>query len=370
MTYAVDNRPAKGTAIVARKTVEELLKMRDRYDLTFIHYDGCDDPIYGHGVPEVLFPTLKPNLLNKRLLRQIYYFLTTKDSYDLIQWFQPRLYPLFWLAPAKRLVVAVHGAGDWDKNAPFDLMRHVFNWTVRLFRRSIDTALVGSSYAKRDVMENYKFADGQVEVILNGADESFYPRSAAEVEAVREKYKLPAKFLMNVARLNHNKNAFRTIRAFDRYLKDSRDDKTCFVNIGANGSEQQEVLGFLARSDFRNRISLVQYVDAEDLPAFYCASSGLVFPLLFEGFGLPAIEAMRCGVPVVVSKTAYPEISEEEALLVDPESEEEIANAMRILISDGAARARLAERGYKKAQDFTWKAMGEQLARTYDRILG
>ena len=144
MTYAIDGRQAKGTAVVAQHWTEALLEARDRFDLTFIHYEKSSEDIYNHGVREVILPRFRVQFLNRRSLRMIYYFLTTKDEYDIMQWFQPRLYPFFWLAPTKHIVVAVHGAGDVVKGAPFNLMRHIFNWTLMLFKWRVSAALVGS----------------------------------------------------------------------------------------------------------------------------------------------------------------------------------------------------------------------------------
>lgn len=369
MTYSIDGRMAKGTAIVARKSVDEIIKHKDEFDITFIHFDKTEDPIYTHGIREVIFPRFKWNVLNRRFFRMMYYFLSTKDRYDVVHWFQARLYPFFWLAPAKYIIASLHGAGDWDKNAPFDMMRHVFNWSARLCNKKIRYALAGSEYAKNDIVKYYKIAPERVVVIHNGAEAMYYPRPAEEIVAVKKKYNLPERFVMNVARLNHNKNAFTVIRAFVKYLKDSGDMETQFVNIGAKGVEEVAVKEFIEQSGYKDRITLVGYVEIEDLAAFYCSSQGLVFPLLFEGFGLPIIEAMKCGTPAVISETSFPEITNNESILVNPYSEEDIAHAIKELLTNTARKESMIKNGLALSAKFTWEELGRQTMDLYKGLM-
>lgn len=368
MTYAIDNRPAKGTAIVARKCVEELLRSQNEFDLTFIHYEKCDDPIYAHGVKEIIMPTFAWSFLNRRSLRQILFFLTSRESFDIIQWFQPRLYPFFWQAPATHIVVEVHGAGDVAKEAPFDIGRLLFNWTVKTFIRRIDRGIVASEFAKRDIIEKYGFLEEQVRVVHNGADPSFRPSTPERVAAVKEKYGLPNNFFLGVGRLNPNKNVFRTLQGFERFLALSPESDFFFVNIGAQGTDKSLIDAWLSESSARDRIQFVPYVDADDLPAVYGAAYALVFPLLNEGFGLPAIEAMACGTPTIVSNTAYPEIDTTEAMLVDALEVEDIANAMLQLMQNLDLRAQLVSNGFIKAQKLTWEEMGNGLRAIYREL--
>ena len=157
MTYAIDGRKAKGTAVVARKSVEALLRARDRFDLTFLHFEKSDDWVYQHGVREVIFPTFRWRIFNHRFFRMTYYFLSTRDRYDIIEWFQSRLYPLFWLAPTRYIVAALHGAGDLSPDGRFILSRSIFNWTLKLFNKKVSIAIAGSEYAKKDIVEKYGF---------------------------------------------------------------------------------------------------------------------------------------------------------------------------------------------------------------------
>jgi len=369
MTYAIDGRRAKGTAIVARKCVEALLERRDEFDLTFIHYEKSDDPIYSHGVREVIFPSPVIPFLNFRSLRQIYYFLTTKDRYDIVHWFQARVYPLFWLVPAKQIVVTVHGAGDFTPDNRILLSRSVFNWTLKLFNKKVDAAIGGSEFAKNDIVEKYGFSPDRVHVVNNGVESYFEPATAETIAAVKKKYALPDLFFLNVARLEHVKNAFRTMRAFEKFAREAPQSDIHFVNVGNKGLEEPLVNAFLKKSPFRDRMHLVGYIEENDLPAVYSAAYALVFPLMNEGFGLPALEAMACKTPVVVSETAFPEIQPVEAILVDALSEDSIAKAMQQLVGHPEIREGLIERGYAKAKTLTWEETGRKVIGIYKKLL-
>lgn len=369
MTYAIDNRPAKGTAIVARKCVEELLKTQDEFELTFIHYGKAKDPIYEHGVADVVMPTFRWPLLNKRSLRQIYYFLTTRDRYEVIQWFQPRLYLFFWRAPALHKVVEVHGAGDVTKEAPFDVMRYVFNWTVKSFIRHIDAAIVSSRFAAHDIIKYYGFKPDQIRIIYNGVDAAFVPALSDEIARVRKKYNLPEKFFIGVGRLNPNKNVFTCLKAYEQYRAAHPDSGIEYVNIGAQGTERKDIDAWLAKSPVKDHIQLVDYVETEDFPAVYSAALALIFPLLNEGFGLPAIEGMACGLPALVAETAYPEIGRDEAVLVNAVRVDEIAAGMERLASDTALREELSKKGRARASSFSWENMGKELSALYRELL-
>jgi len=365
LTQTIDGRLAAGTALVARKYIEALLSRPGEFELTFIHYEKSDDPIYSLGVREVVLPAFRLPFLNRRFFRLIYYFRTTKDRFDIMQWFQPRLYPFFWWAPAKHIVATLHGAGDLDPDNPFVFMRTVFNWTLKTFHRKVAMAIAGSDYAKKDIVRGYGFEPAHVTVINNGIDASFSPANPQEIARVKEKYHLPEKFFLGVARHIPTKNVLRTIRAFEQFAAMYGKDDIHFVHVGSRSDDSQKLDAILEKSPVKDRTHLITYVEQSDLPALYSSAFALVFPILNEGFGLPAIEAMACGTPAILSKTAAPEIVQGEAMLVNVLSEKEIADAMYALANNPDLRAAVAQKGRAKAATFTWEATGNKLIAIY-----
>lgn len=369
LTYAVDGQKAQGTAIVARKSVEAFARHRDEFDVTLLHYDPSDDPIYTLGFREVLFPTFRIKFLNRRSLRMIYYFLTTKDRYDVMQWFLPRLYPLFWLAPARYIIATLHGAGDLTPDGRFILSRTVFNWTLKLFHRKVRMALAGSEYARKDIIRGYGFDAERVVTINYAAEHTYSPAAEAEIKRVKKKYDLPEKFFLGLARHIPTKNVVRTMQAFDVFCEKDVDSGLHFVHVGRKDVDTPRLEEVVRNSKYGERIHMVNYVDENDMRAIYSAAYALVFPILNEGLGLPTMEAMRCGTPTVTSHTAFPEIQEDEAVLVDPYRVEEIAAAMQKLAIDPALRQKISESGLEKAKQFTWEVMGEKLIALYREMI-
>jgi len=369
MTYAIDGRKAKGTAVVARKSVEALLRARNQFELTFLHFERSDDAIYSHGVREVMFPVFRLRYLNHRFFRMTYYFLTTKDRYDVVEWFQSRLYPFFWLAPARYIVAALHGAGDLTPDGRFILSRTIFNWTIKLFNKKISMAIAGSEYAKKDIVAKYGFGPARVVAINFGVEAAYRPADSAAIEEVRNKYHLPKKFFLGMARHIPTKNVVRTFQAFDRYCATAPHSDFHFVHVGVEDVETPELQKIIEESPSGDRFHLITYVEQQDLAAIYSAAYALVFPLLNEGFSLPPLEAMACGTPAIISKTAAPEITGDDAILVDPYHVDEIADAMRRLAVDPSLRERFAKNGLAKAKQFTWERMGEKLIGVYDELM-
>lgn len=368
MTYAIDGRKAKGTAVVARKSVEALLKEGERFELTLLHFEKSDDPIYTHGVREVIFPRFSLRVLNHRFFRMTYYFLTTKDQYDIVQWFQSRLYPFFWLAPARYIVATLHGAGDLTPDGRFILSRSMFNWTLKLFNKKISMAIAGSEYAKNDIVEKYGFDPLRVVAINFAVDSSYKPASESEIEAVKQKYDLPKTFFLGIARHIPTKNVVRTFQAFDRYCAAAPENNFHFVHVGVQDIETVQLEKIVNESLYKDRYHFITYIEQSDLAALYSAAHTLVFPLLNEGFSLPPLEAMACGTPAIISKTAAPEITSNDAILVDPYSVEEIAGALQSLAEDPTVREQFAAAGRKKAAEFTWERMGDKLVALLERI--
>lgn len=370
LTYTIDGRLAKGTAIVARKCAEYLMARPDEFDVTLLHFEKSDDMVYTHGGREVIFPSFRWSFLNRRSLRMIYYFLTTKDRYDFMQWFQPRVYPFFFCAPTKHHVVFIHGAGDiTEDKIKFILSRRVFNWTLMFLGRFIRATIGGSEYSRKDIIRRYGLPPEQVFVINNGVESAFSPRSSHEIESVRIKYKLPERFFLDVARLIPHKNLMRTLRAYDQFRDRNPDSDIHFVNLGAKGQIRPEVDRFLAETKYRDSIHLVPYVEQDDLSAVYSAAYALTFAVENEGFCLPAIESMASGTPAIISDTAAPDISADDAYLVNALDERSMAEAMHAFAHDKELRERYRVAGLKKAAVLTWDQTGGKLVDLYRLIL-
>jgi len=168
------------------------------------------------------------------------------------------------------------------------------------------------------------------------------------------RYGVTAPYFLYVGTLEPRKNVLRSLRAFSRLAPSLPDHR--FVIAGAPGWKYDDVLREAARPELARRVEMRGYVPEDELPALYRNAAAFVYPSLYEGFGMPVIEAMACGTPVLASNVAaLPELAEGAALLVDPLDEAAIASAMHALGSDAALRRRLREAGPVRAARYSWE---------------
>ncbi|HAJ06570.1 MAG TPA: glycosyltransferase family 1 protein [Chloroflexi bacterium] len=225
--------------------------------------------------------------------------------------------------------------------------------------------LADSESTKNDLIELYKVPFEKVSVIYPGVSSDFRPVSNInECEKVRIKYNLGDQpFVLSVGTLQPRKNHSMLIRAFDLALRDSNYN---LVLAGGVGWEYDEVFELVRKLDLKERVLFPGFVEDLDLPALYSSSSIMGFPSIYEGFGLPVIEAMACGVPVFVSTSScLPEVVGQSALLVDPYDLTGMADTLSNLIFDLKLRENLRSKGLDRAKLFSWEDAANKLLQIY-----
>jgi glycosyltransferase involved in cell wall biosynthesis len=254
-----------------------------------------------------------------------------------------------------------HGSKRW--------LRHLANgWSAR--RASHVIAV--SAATRDDLVRHYKIGAERISVVHHGVDPSFRPAASTRVAAVRERYGLECPYFLFVGTLQPRKNYGRLLAAFGKFVDDD-SAKHRLALVGATGWQSDRldrVLGTLGRRA-RDRVRRLGFVPDSDLPPLLTGAAGLVFPSLHEGFGLPALEAMACGAPVVASNTSsFPEVVGEAGLLVDPLSVTAITQGLARLATDAVLRGELRHRGLARAASFTWERAGHQTLDVLRRAAG
>ena len=232
-----------------------------------------------------------------------------------------------------------------------------------------DHILADSAATRADLVELYRTPPDKISVLYCGIHESFQPvTEAAALDGVRRKYGLGAgPFILAVSTIQPRKNYVRLIQAFSRLkLRDVR-----LVIAGGKGWLFEEIFAEVERLGLQERVAFPGFVADEDLPALYSAASVLAYPSLYEGFGLPMLEAMACGTPVVASTAAcLPEVAGDAAWLVPPTEVEALAAALEEALTDEAARADMIRRGRARAAQFNWASSAQQLLELYRKLVG
>ena len=368
MSYSMDNRPAKGTALYTRKLIENLLN-DDRYDFYLVHYDKVDDPLYKKA-QEIIMPEVHL-LFGTRFVRQLLFFWKyRKEKFDIIHWFQPRLYPFFWFAPARSIVVTAHGAGDITAPSHFVFSRMVFNFIMCNFNKHIDACIAVSNFARDEIVEYYKIVKEKVFVTYNGGGEDYEPIPKKEAqEIIKLNYLISNPYILDISRLVPHKNVSSLVRAYIK-TKETYNIEQDLVIVGYKGYSYKEVSALVESSAFAPPVHFIEYVKVEDLNALYSGADLFVFPSLNEGFGFPIIESMASGTPVITSNiTSMPEVSQDAALLVDPNNINDIVEKIYRVLSDHTLSDSLREKGLRRAKDFTWKQTSEATKKIYEKML-
>ena len=250
-------------------------------------------------------------------------------------------------------------------------------WMTRLALRAARHVIAISEFTRRDFMTEFGLQPEQITAIPLAADPAFQSQPPEAIAAVRARYDLPERFVLYLGSNKPHKNLARLVEAWQNASSkwqmaigslviagswDERypDARELAHSSGANTSPKN---GQLPASSFQLPIWLGPVPEA-DLPALYSAAAAFVFPSLYEGFGLPVLEAMACGTPVICSNTSsLPEVAGDPsagsgpsaALLVDPLDTEALADALRLVLTDDSLRAELRRRGLARAARFTWQ---------------
>jgi glycosyltransferase involved in cell wall biosynthesis len=237
------------------------------------------------------------------------------------------------------------------------------------YLRAADVIVTPSACSKQDAIEFYGLPESKIIVIPEAPAPYFKPAAGqTELDRVRQKYHLPEKFILHVATIEPRKNLSRLLDAFQSLLADWPDLKLVF--IGKKGWLYESFFEKLQAMGLQELVIFPGYIAEEDLPACYQLAEVFAFPSLYEGFGLPPLEAMACGTPVVSShSSSLPEAVGEAGLLVDPTNTAELATALRRVLEDLRLKADLRQRGLLQAQKFSWAKATDRLIEIYQSLL-
>jgi glycosyltransferase involved in cell wall biosynthesis len=266
----------------------------------------------------------------------------------------------------RRSVVTVHDLGYLsypEAHTPGD--RRYLDGSTRWNARRATLVVADSAATRADLIRAYGVDGRKIRVIYLGRDETLAPvRDGGSLADVRARYGITGRYLLYVGTLQPRKNLARVIAAFARTAADPAFADLQLVLAGKKGWLYDDLFAQVERLDLAGRVVFPGYIEDADLPALLSGALAFVFPSLFEGFGIPVLEAGACGVPVITSNTSsLPEVAGDAALLVDPHDVDAIAEAMYRLVTDDALRSELARRGLANVQRFSWeKCARETLA--------
>lgn len=243
-------------------------------------------------------------------------------------------------------------------------LNQVVPWSVQRATH----VLADSVATQQDLVTLWQVPPEKVSVLYCGVDARFRPATAAEKTAVRARYGLGERpYLLSVGTVQPRKNYDLLLQAFAQISPHIPHN---FYIVGGKGWLYDDLLASVDRLGLTDRVQFLGFIDDQDLPALYGAASLFLFASLYEGFGIPLLEAMACGAPVISSNaSSLPEVTGEAAVLLPPRDPDAWAAGIRALLNDPTALAERRQAGLQQAQTFTWSQAAQQLMALYDRLL-
>ena len=251
-----------------------------------------------------------------------------------------------------------------------------FYLTRRVLRRAARVIAV-SQFTRNEIEKLLAIPDARIEVVYNAIDERFLHGHATEADRdlIAQRYLVNYPFILYAGAIRPHKNVVRIIEAFSALKSELQKEEQFpdlkLIIIGDDLSSHPRLRRTVVRSGVQNDVRFLGFVPIEVLRIFYDVAKIFVFPSLYEGFGLPPLEAMAHGTPVVTSNTSsLPEVAGNAALLVNPENVFEIRRALQRALLDPALRERMKQRGYEQAQRFSWTTSVTRILEIYREVAG
>jgi glycosyltransferase involved in cell wall biosynthesis len=345
-----------GVSVYTQNLVENLLKIDKKND--YLLFGGSlrqKDKLQKFGAKIFSFPpTLADFVWNRLHLFPIENFLGTIDVFHSSDWTQP---------PTKAAkVTTIHDFGFLKyPEVAHPKIKAVMERRFKWIKKEVDLIIAVSQATKKDIMEILNIPEEKIRVIYEAVSEDVNQvKDQKIIQKVKKKYGLKGNYLLSVATLEPRKNLKRIIKAF--YLLKKKD--LSLVIVGKPGWDEEISQWGLKNKD--QRIIFTGYISHEDKQALYSGGTCFVFPSLYEGFGLPILEAMKCGCPVVTSNlSSMPEVAGKAGILVDPLNVKNIAEGINQAIKD---KQELVNKGFEQVKTFSWEKTARETLKVYEEV--
>jgi glycosyltransferase involved in cell wall biosynthesis len=251
-----------------------------------------------------------------------------------------------------KTVLAVHDlVSVYYPNTMANYNRFIHNIFFKPSIKSADHIITMSEYTKQSIIDCFSISSDKITVIYEGVSEKFRPHQKEEILSVLARYQIKSPYILSVGTLEPRKNYMVLLKAF-KQLNSNFD----LVIVGKKGWKSQEIFDTISELQLHNRIKILGYVDDNDMPYLYNGAEVFVFPSVYEGFGLPVLEALACGVPTISSNaSSLPEIGGEAVKYFNPNSIDDLQKKMQDVLDSSEVKRTLREKGIIQAQKFNWE---------------
>jgi len=382
MTVGLDYRSAlkpnsrrRGIGRYTHELTRNLLANCPQLDFLLYTIAGAEGSRLGGNFRErPLFYLRRPSRLNWAIEAVLFSQVARTDSPDLFHAMDPASVPAWLPCP---LVVSVHDLipfifrREMRGQIPIDY-RLALRYACRRYR-SADRILTLSEHSRRDICRLLSVPSDRIDVVPLGSTlvPTGLSRSAARDE-VKRRFGFDVPYLLYVGGTDSRKNLGCLLEAFDRIRREGYPGRLVLVGetFAMPIPEVSRLRAVAAQLGIDDRVAFLGYVEDQGLSLLFEACDFFVFPSLYEGFGLPVLEAMRCGAPLLISQaSSIPEVAGEAAFYFDPEKPEDLAEAFRVASADPEEVESKRQLGLSRAREFSWEKAAERVERVYDQVL-
>lgn len=363
LIYGLD-RPLSGISRYTTELVQALIDLPNAPEIVLLCAGGAG-PLEKLDVPQVHIPGCKrlPGLIT--LGNALLPLLARRYKLDVVH--DPTGVTPFALGGGgAKTVVTVHDVIPYSyPNVSTRLDTLIYHrWLPRILPR-VDGVITVSESSRQDIMRYLNISPDNIYTTVEGVNSAFKPASSDEIARIRNKYHISEPYILYIGSVEERKNLSRVLEAYARLGETTHK----LVVVGAKKWKYQQINETLATLDLGDRVVFTGYVAEADLPILCSGADVFVFPSLYEGFGLPVLEAMASGTPVVTSNvSSLPEVAGDAAITVDPYDVDMITDAMHGLLTTPERQHEFAEKGLLRAAAFTWERAAQQILEIYNSI--
>ncbi|MGK3141608.1 glycosyltransferase family 4 protein [Pantoea sp. C2G6] len=349
------------------------LRERDELSLTFLHGTSVRDSLAVASESAQSVQSFKRRLQKSKAVSEIYRLTYPVMKTFALRGFKNHIFhsPNYYLPPrVKHCVATFHDLSvfHWPQFHPAGRV-HLMQKELRNTTLRAAMLITDSHYTKKELMEFFGIADERIAVAPLACNESFHPRSETDVQSVLKKYNLRWRnFFLYTGTIEPRKNILTLLQAYDRL---AAHEKSAFplVISGYRGWENEQLFKLFDKGEREGWLKYLGFVPGQDLPLLFSAATSFVFPSIYEGFGLPVLEAMASGTPVICSNaTSLPEVAGNAALMHEPEDIDALTTYIQMMMDNAHEKQRMIDTGLLRAREFSWSLCADKTIEAYQQV--